>query len=192
MIANSPSVRPVDSRLPTIWGLDPVHLHDRFWAARGVFVVRRTSGWPLPSDAQLFMLTDARTLALFPLTKAVDRLYWVRPEVLFIRCAGRTAAAYRELAERTMTADFSGLSGTTAAHLDRLLALPSPAIAVSLNSGRPPTDPPACGVNSAGRRARFVAKRSSWMDAVMTVITTATSMRWRVNLSIAGDRFRHH
>ena len=98
MIANSPSVRPVDSRLPTIWGLDPVHLHDRFWAARGVFVVRPGDRVPLPSDAQLFMLTDARTLALFPLSKAVDRLYWVKPEVLFVRLRGRPAAAYRELA----------------------------------------------------------------------------------------------
>jgi lipopolysaccharide/colanic/teichoic acid biosynthesis glycosyltransferase len=99
MIANSPSLRRVDSRLPTIWGLNPVHLHDRFWAARGVFVVRPNERVALPRDAQIFMLTDSRTLALFPLTRAADRLYWVRPEVLFIRLRRpTTAAAYRELA----------------------------------------------------------------------------------------------
>src|SRR5688500_2221416 len=98
MIAHSPSVRPLESRLPTIWGLNPVHLHDRFWAARGVFVVRPGERAALPPDAQLFMLTDARTLALFPLAAAVDRLFWVKPEVLFIRLRGKLAPAYRELA----------------------------------------------------------------------------------------------
>ena len=26
--------------LPTVWGLNPIELHDYFWAARGVCVVR--------------------------------------------------------------------------------------------------------------------------------------------------------
>jgi hypothetical protein len=79
-------------------GLDPAALHDRFWAARGVFVVRPGEAVALSSDAQLYMLTDSRTLAVFPLGKAADRLYWNRPDVLFIRLRGRASAAYREVA----------------------------------------------------------------------------------------------
>jgi lipopolysaccharide/colanic/teichoic acid biosynthesis glycosyltransferase len=96
--SRSLEARSLESRLPTIWGLSPVHLHDRYWAARGVFVVRPGERVPLPADAQIFMLTDARTLALFPLGSAVNRLYWVKPEVLFIRLRGKPAAAYREIA----------------------------------------------------------------------------------------------
>ena len=97
MLANSPSVRPVESRLPTIWGLDPVSLHDRFWAARGAFVVRPGERVPLPGDAQVFMLTDRRTLAIFPLGRAVERLFWVKPEVMFVRLRGRLTSTYREM-----------------------------------------------------------------------------------------------
>ena len=106
MIAHSPSVRPLESRLPTIWGLNPVHLHDRYWAARGVFVVRPNERVALPRDAQLFMLTDSRTLALFPLARAVERLYWVKPEVLFIRLRGKPTSAYRELAREDADGHF--------------------------------------------------------------------------------------
>ena len=51
--------------LPTVWGLDPVQLHDHFWAARGVFVVRLGEVTEIPRDAELYMLTDPRTLAIF-------------------------------------------------------------------------------------------------------------------------------
>ena len=83
--------------MPTIWGLDPVQLHDRFWAAHGVCVVRPNEPMALPRGAHLFMLTDSRTLAVFPLRKAVDHLYWVKPSVLFIRLKTRSQPAYCEM-----------------------------------------------------------------------------------------------
>jgi lipopolysaccharide/colanic/teichoic acid biosynthesis glycosyltransferase len=96
MIKDATAIRPLRTELPTVWGLDPVQLHDRYWAARGVCVVRPNEEISLPNGAQIFMLTDRRTLALFPLRRAVEQLYWVKPEVLFIRLRARPRASYRE------------------------------------------------------------------------------------------------
>lgn len=83
-------------RYPTLWGLDPIALHDHFWAARGACVVRLGEQKELPLDAELYLLTDARTLALFRLTVVVDTLSWVRPSVMFLKLVSRQAEAYRE------------------------------------------------------------------------------------------------
>ncbi|HYO07777.1 MAG TPA: sugar transferase [Tepidisphaeraceae bacterium] len=117
MVQDSPAVRPARAELPTVWGLDPVQLHDRFWAARGVCVVRPNDQTPIPQRADLFMLTDDRTLVLFPLRQAVDQLYWVKPEVLFIRLRGRPPKVYRELIRQDASARFLKFErdyGTTA------------------------------------------------------------------------------
>jgi lipopolysaccharide/colanic/teichoic acid biosynthesis glycosyltransferase len=73
-----------------------VQLHDRYWAARGVCVVRPGTRFDLPDDAELFMLTDARTLALFRLRSLVERLYWVKPAVVFVRLRSTNRTEYRE------------------------------------------------------------------------------------------------
>lgn len=90
--------------LPTVWGLAPVELHDRFWAARGVCVVRLGEKRELPADAELFLLTDDRTLTIFRLGPLLDTLSWVRPSVLFVRIAGRQEQGYRE----TVVTDAAG------------------------------------------------------------------------------------
>jgi lipopolysaccharide/colanic/teichoic acid biosynthesis glycosyltransferase len=82
---------------PTIWGLDPDQLHDHFWAARGVFVVRLGEPREIPRDAELYLLTDARTLTIFRLAPLMDTLNWVRPSVLFVRLVARQEeSSYRE------------------------------------------------------------------------------------------------
>jgi lipopolysaccharide/colanic/teichoic acid biosynthesis glycosyltransferase len=97
MLQDSPAISLLDPRLPTVWGLDPIQLHDRYWASRGVFVVRPQEQSALPPDAHLFMLTDSRTLALFAIRQAAERLFWVRPTVLFIRLRGSSHSEYREV-----------------------------------------------------------------------------------------------
>ncbi len=97
MIRNSPVIKEIGPvALPTLWGLDPVQLHDRFWAARGVCVVRPGERAELAGDAEMYLLTDVRTLALFPLRPLVDHLYWVKPAVLFIRLRSTSTADCRE------------------------------------------------------------------------------------------------
>src|SRR5687767_6683756 len=96
MIPDSTVLRPVQKQ-PTVWGLTPVQLHDRYWAARGVCVVRPDEHAPLPFDAELFMLTDQHTLAVFPLRRAVELIYWVKPVVTFVRIRGRRRTDYAEM-----------------------------------------------------------------------------------------------
>lgn len=85
-------------RPPTIWGLDPVAAHDYYWAARGICVVRTGEKIDLPTDAELFLLTDSHTLAIFRLAALIETLSWVKPDVLFVRMAGVVDPGYREVA----------------------------------------------------------------------------------------------
>ncbi len=101
MIAEHPAeiLRDVDvvtSAQPTIWGLAPIQLHDHFWAARGVFVVRPGEHREIPIDAELYLLTDVSTLAIFRLAPLIDTLSWVKPSVMFLRIVSRREQGYQE------------------------------------------------------------------------------------------------
>jgi lipopolysaccharide/colanic/teichoic acid biosynthesis glycosyltransferase len=82
----------------SLWGLSPVHLHDRFWASRGVQVVRQGDASEIVRHAELFLLTDLSSLALFSLRSAVDVLCWTKPRLLVVRLQDRRERGYRERA----------------------------------------------------------------------------------------------
>lgn len=82
--------------LPTIWGLDPIHLHARYWASRGVQVVRRGEPSEIVHHAELYLLTDRDTLVQFSLVGAVDRLSWLDVDVLLLRLSDARERGYRE------------------------------------------------------------------------------------------------
>ena len=82
---------------PTVWGLNPIQLHDRFWAARGVQVVRQGEPSQIVKDAELFLLTDPRCLAMFKIGHLVDQLSWLHPDLLFIRLHETREHGYREM-----------------------------------------------------------------------------------------------
>src|SRR6266513_296802 len=67
----------------TIWGLDPLQLHTRYWAAHGVQVVRQGEPSEIVRHAELFLLTDPGSLTLFKLAPLMEALNWVKPQVLF-------------------------------------------------------------------------------------------------------------
>lgn len=81
---------------PTVWGLDPTQLHDRFWAARGVQVVRQGEPSEIVEDAELFLLTDPRLLAIFKMQRIIEILSWEDPDVLWVRLHDRREHGYRE------------------------------------------------------------------------------------------------
>ncbi|MCC6581316.1 MAG: sugar transferase [Phycisphaeraceae bacterium] len=87
------ATRPAD---PTVFGLTPTQLHDRFWASRGVQVVRQGEASEIVSHAELYMLTDPRTLTLFKLRPLIDTLNWVQPDLLLIRLHDVNEHGYRE------------------------------------------------------------------------------------------------
>src|SRR5690242_11575013 len=99
-ISSSPS--PVFRNLPppaaerTIWGLDPLQLHTRYWAAHGVQVVRQGEPSQIVSHAELYLLTDPRSLVLFRLAPLMEVLNWIQPAVLFLRLHDTRERNYQE------------------------------------------------------------------------------------------------
>src|ERR1700749_2720458 len=80
----------------TIWGLDPVQLHARYWASSGVQVVRQGEPSEIVRHAELFLLAESATLALFRLSDVMDALNWIKPQVLFVRLHDTRERGYRE------------------------------------------------------------------------------------------------
>jgi lipopolysaccharide/colanic/teichoic acid biosynthesis glycosyltransferase len=80
----------------TIWGLDPVQLHTRFWAAHGVQVVRQGEPSEIVKHAELYLLIENDALSLFKLGPLMEALNWVKPQVLFVRLHDSRERTYRE------------------------------------------------------------------------------------------------
>ena len=82
----------------TIWGLDAAQLHSRYWASLGVQVVRQGEPSEIVPHAELYLLTDPRSLPLFRMRDVIEVLNWVRPTVLFVRVHDMRERSYRERA----------------------------------------------------------------------------------------------
>jgi lipopolysaccharide/colanic/teichoic acid biosynthesis glycosyltransferase len=82
--------------LPTLWGLDPIQLHDYYWAARGVQVVRLGEPSSVVGSAELFLLTNRDTLVLFRMRSLVETVSWIAPLVLLTRVHETLQRPYQE------------------------------------------------------------------------------------------------
>ena len=94
----APVATPHATGSPTVWGCTPRQIHDRFWAAFGVQVVRRHERSEVVSGAELFLLCEQDTLVLFGLADILDTIYWLDPELVLLRLRDTRARAYREIA----------------------------------------------------------------------------------------------
>jgi len=92
---NLPNLSPA-SAPRTIWGLDAVQLHSRYWASFGVQVVRNSEPSEIVPHAEIYLLTDPRSLPMFKLTDVIDVLNWVEPQVMFLRVHDTRERSYRE------------------------------------------------------------------------------------------------
>jgi lipopolysaccharide/colanic/teichoic acid biosynthesis glycosyltransferase len=85
---------------PTVWGLDPVQLHDRFWAQHGVQVVRPDEGaaysQAISSDALLYLLVEPRVLVTFESGEEIRTLYSSDAELTYVRIHDPRGRGYRE------------------------------------------------------------------------------------------------
>jgi len=104
----------------SIWGLTPPQLHDRFWASRGAQVVRQGQPSAIVQGAELFLLTDSRSLVIFNLARAVDVLCWTKPRLLFVRLQDRRERGYREQAKVDADGRFVGFERSYGAADSRL------------------------------------------------------------------------
>jgi len=76
--------------------MDWMELHARYWAARGVQLVRVGERTPLVAHAELFMLLDKHTLSLFRLAPILDDVSWVKPELIIVRVSDSAKQPYSE------------------------------------------------------------------------------------------------
>lgn len=86
---------------PTVWGLDPVQLHDRFWAQHGVQVVRPDEGGAaqsqaISSDALLYLLVAPQVLVTFESGEEIRTLYSSDAELTYVRIHDPRGRGYRE------------------------------------------------------------------------------------------------
>ena len=82
---------------PTVWGLTPARLHDRFWAAYGVQIVRRGHPVPIEPRAEIYLLCEPETLVLLELREALKVYAWLEPMLLRVRVQSPTPGRYREV-----------------------------------------------------------------------------------------------
>ena len=95
--SHSPSTPSPDGQhARTVWGLDPLQLHNRYWAAHGVQVVAQGEPSEIIPHAELYLLVDPGTYALFKLTPLMETLNWIKPQVLFVRLHDSRERGYRE------------------------------------------------------------------------------------------------
>lgn len=93
------AVRPTSRReYPTVWGLRPDDLLDRFWAARGIQVVRQGQMETIEPEAELYLLTPRRAMTIFKLGRAINLLRWQKLRILFVRLEDSRDLGYREFA----------------------------------------------------------------------------------------------
>ncbi len=80
----------------TLWGLDVFDLHARYWAARGIQVVRLGERSEIVPHAELFLLCDPRTLTLFRPAAILDMLCWMNADLVAVRLVDAPREGYRE------------------------------------------------------------------------------------------------
>lgn len=132
MITQVAQDTPRQADWPTVWGLTPVELHDRFWAARGVQVVRHGEQSEIVEGAELFLLMSSRLLTIYRLRQAVDQLSWLHPDVLWVRLSDSREHGYQEVAvtdENDRFIRFQRSYGVSDARLARVALTPSRRIA---------------------------------------------------------------
>jgi lipopolysaccharide/colanic/teichoic acid biosynthesis glycosyltransferase len=95
-VVTAPSPASPSATPRTVWGLDPLQLHNRYWAAHGVQVVAQGEPSEIIKHAELYLLVDPGTLALFQLGPLMEALNWIKPQVLFVRLHDSRDRGYRE------------------------------------------------------------------------------------------------
>jgi lipopolysaccharide/colanic/teichoic acid biosynthesis glycosyltransferase len=98
MITNQQTVRidrPSESR-PTVWGLSADELHDAYWGAQGVQVLRRASFEAVDPNADLYLLIESDQMVLFDLKSLVSRIAWRAASLTRLRVVSASDHMYSE------------------------------------------------------------------------------------------------
>ncbi|QDU34533.1 UDP-glucose:undecaprenyl-phosphate glucose-1-phosphate transferase [Poriferisphaera corsica] len=118
----------------TIWGLNTSQLHDRFWAARNIQVVRVNQHTQINHTAELYLLLDQTSLVTFKFLQIHDILNWLRPHLLILRLHDQLEHAYKERIvtdENDRFIRFERLYPSANRKVTRVALTPDPVIAES-------------------------------------------------------------
>jgi lipopolysaccharide/colanic/teichoic acid biosynthesis glycosyltransferase len=96
MIVSPTSVSPPAPALPTLWGFSPLELHERFWAAQGIQVVRRGQPERLAPEAQAFLLLEPSALAILDLQAMAEVCAAPTGELVYLRIDDGRQSRLRE------------------------------------------------------------------------------------------------
>ena len=75
---------PMNNQPLQLWGLSVVDLHDRYWMAREVAVVRRGGHLPAAGATRVYLLTEGSALVRLHLHAVLERHYWVHHSLYLI------------------------------------------------------------------------------------------------------------
>ncbi len=92
-VQGAPTTR---SNAGPVWGMDVRDLHDRYWAARGVSVVRRGSAAVENHGPNLYLLIDPDDVVHFELRELSERLAWLKPAAIRLRIVDNHTEPYSE------------------------------------------------------------------------------------------------
>jgi lipopolysaccharide/colanic/teichoic acid biosynthesis glycosyltransferase len=116
----------------TIWGLTPAEIHDRYWAARGVQVVRFGQRSQIVDGAELYLLSDPWLLTAFPPARVAERIYWAGASAAFVRLRDERQREYTERVvsdARDLFVCLERVYGATDSRFARVVLTPDRAIA---------------------------------------------------------------
>lgn len=92
-----PSATPRSGPYPTIWGMSPLEIHDQFWLAHGVQVVRAGERAPLAEGASWYLLVDRRALAIFDIAAFLKNNRFANNSVINVLIRDTRDLGYREV-----------------------------------------------------------------------------------------------
>jgi lipopolysaccharide/colanic/teichoic acid biosynthesis glycosyltransferase len=79
-----------------LWGLSVTALHDRFWASRGIQVVRQGQPAEIVDRAELYMLVESNLLTVFSPRRAVEDIFWAGASATLVRIHEERQREYSE------------------------------------------------------------------------------------------------
>ncbi|MEM9165703.1 MAG: sugar transferase [Planctomycetota bacterium] len=80
----------------TLWGLGLPQIHERYWASRGLQVVRPGGPTPSRKGPELFLLVPTSVSVDFSLGGLLRTFAWIRPKAVRIRLIEKTKTPYSE------------------------------------------------------------------------------------------------
>ncbi|MEM9063996.1 MAG: sugar transferase [Planctomycetota bacterium] len=151
----------------TVWGLEPVELHDRYWASARVRVVRPGGPAPEKRGPSMYLLCGPEDLVLFKLHPIVRRFVWAQAKMVRLRISDPAGERYSERVVTDAEGRISGIKriyGGTLRGSVRVVLTPSYRVAEAWARSEEPV--------SAFRAARVEAGR----DAILALTTRGRTL----------------